>query len=223
MKRKWKLFQERVAEFFEEVQRTGSNINHNIRVVKTERYHEFVDFILNTPKVVDKYKLLIILQLSTASRISEILYIQKKDLELGDIPLVSIRVLKKRLIKTKKGATCEVSHRKRTGVVDPKIVNLLKEWIANLSDDDYIFSNPKTGKPYSRVGVWEQYQAMMGSTTHGFRHSRINYIYEEQDYSIEDVANLLQFSTREIAYKYLNTNTRKAALRLAKKEKQSIA
>ena len=223
MKRKWKLFQERVAVFFEEVQRTGSDFNHNIRVIKTERYHDFVDFIIQSPKVSDKYKLLIILQLSTASRISEVLHIKKKDLDLGDTPLVNIRVLKKRLTKTKKGATCTVTPRERIGVVDPKLKTLLKEWVSNLDPEDYIFANPRTNKPYSRVGVWEQYQEMMGSTTHGFRHSRINYIFEEQDYSVEEVANLLQFSTREVAYTYLNTNTKKAALRLAEKEKQRIA
>ena len=40
---------------------------------------------------------------------------------------------------------------------------------------------------------------------------------------VEEVANLLQFSTREIAYTYLNTNPKKAALRLAHKEKQRTA
>lgn len=64
IKKKWKLFQERVAEFFENVQRTCADVKHNVIVVKTERYHDFVDFILKSPKVEDKYKLIIILQLS---------------------------------------------------------------------------------------------------------------------------------------------------------------
>jgi len=223
IKRKWKLFQERVAEFFETVQRTGADIKHNIIVVKTERYHDFVDFILKSPKVEDKYKLIIILQLSTASRISEILNLKKKDFDLGATPLVTIKVLKKRLTRIKDGVTCSVTPKERIGVVDPKILPLIKELVENLSDNDYIFSNRQTKKPYSRVGVWLQYQQMMGTTTHGFRHSRINYIFEEQNYSVEDVANLLLFSTREIAYTYHNTNIKKTALRLAEKEKHKVA
>jgi len=223
MKRKWKNFQELIEPFFEEVQRTGSDVNHNIRVVKTERYHDFVDCVIRSNKVKDKYKLLIILQLSTGGRISEILNLKKKDFDLGETPLVNIKVLKKRLTKTKKGTTCEVTPRERIGVVDPKLLPILKEWMFSLTDDEFIFANTKTGKPFSRESVWMQYQEMMGSTTHGFRHSRINYIFDEQGYTPTEVANLFQFSTLEVAYKYSNTNTKKAALRLANKEKQKVA
>lgn len=224
MKRKWKNFQEQVAPYFEQVQRTGSDINHNILVVKTERYNEFVEFLINTKKVSEKYKLMIVLQLSTGSRITEVLNMKKKDfLTVEDVTLVNIRVLKKRLTKTKNGTTCSVAPRERTSPIHPKVVALLKEWVFALNDDDYLFANKSTGKPYSREGVWQQYGQMMGSTTHGFRHSRINYILEEKGYSLEEVANLWQFSTVEIAFKYSNTNQKKAALRLAKREKDRVA
>jgi len=219
---KWKIFQERVAVFFEEVQRTGADIKHNIMVVKTERYHDFVNFMVNTPKIKDKYKLMIILQLSTASRISEILHLKKKDIDLEEA-IVEIKILKKRLTREKNGVICEVTPKTRWGAIDPQLLPLLKEWLYSLSSDDYLFANPKTGKPFSREGVWMQYQAMMGSTTHGFRHARINYIIEEHNYSVEEVANLLQFSSLGVAYSYYNSNTKKAALRLANKEKQKVA
>ena len=224
MKRKWKNFQEQVAPFFEEVQRTGSDIHHNILVVKTEKYHEFIDFIVSTPKISDKYKLMIILQLSTGSRISEVLHMKKKDFTtVDDNTLVNIRVLKKRLTKTKKGTTCLVTPRERISAIHPKILPLLNEWLFSLKDEDYLFANQSTGKPYSREGVWEQYREMMGSTTHGFRHSRINYMLEEQDCSVVDIANHMQFSTVEVAYRYSNTNQKKAALKLAEKEKRKAA
>jgi len=220
---KWKIFQERIAVFFEEVQRTGADIKQNIKVVKTERYNDFISFIANTPKVADKYKLLIVLQLSTGSRITEVLHMKKKDIELGEDALVEITVLKKRLTREKNGVICDISPKKRFSVIDEKVIPLLKEWLSSLADEDYLFANPKTGKPFSREGVWMQYQAMMGSTTHGFRHSRINHIIEEHDYSVEEVANLFQFASLGVAYSYYNSNTRKAALRLAKKDKRKTA
>jgi len=218
MKKKWISFQERIAVFFEEVQRTGADIKHEIRVIKTDKYHDFIEFIINSPKVSTKYKLMIVMQLSTASRVSEMLHIKKKDLDI-EKSIVGIKVLKKRLTKEKNGVTCSITPKIRYAVIDQSILPLLKEWVADRSDGDYIFSNPNTGKPYSREGVWMQYQDMLGSTTHGFRHSRINYYFEEQDFTVEEVANSMLFSNREVAYTYNNTNQKKAALKLVEKEK----
>jgi len=223
LKRKWKNFQERIAGFFEEVQRTGSDIKHDIKVVKTDMYYEFIDFIANDSKIASKYKLIIILQLSSASRISEILNLKKEDLYFGDTPLISIKILKKRLTRTKNGTTCQLTPKRREAAVNEKILTLLKEWVLPLQAEDYIFANPKTGKPYSREGIWQQYQQMFGSTTHGFRHSRINHMFEEHKLTVEEVANVMQFSTREVAFKYNNTNIRKSAVNLANLDKHKAS
>ena len=142
---------------------------------------------------------------------------------MGDTPLVNIIVLKKRLTRTKKGTTCTVTPKRREAPIDKNILILLKEWMISLNNNDYLFENPKTGKPYTRQSIWQQYKKMFGSTTHGFRHSRINHFFESLGLSIEEVANIMQFSTREMAFKYHNTNTRKSAMRIADLDKKKIS
>jgi hypothetical protein len=71
--------------------------------------------------------------------------------------------------------------------------------LESLGNSDYLFD-------IKRNAVGKQYKIMMGITTHGLRHSCINYFYDILDYKTEDVVNIWQFSNWRTALRYHNSN-----------------
>ena len=197
-KRKWTLFKSRVEKFIDRVQRTNAKKNVWINVVRTDRFFEFIDFIVGAPQLTDDYKLMITLQLTTGCRISELLNLTKQDFKFrGDQAIAEIDVLKKR------GRSII-----RYGLVSKTIIPLLQDKLDSLSSNENLFK-------ISRTAVWMQYNIMMGINPHGFRHSLINYLFEQRRKTTEEVVNLMAFSTWEVANKYHNTNPERSAWKLA--------
>ena len=197
-KRKWTLFKSRVEQFCEKVQRVNAKKKVWITVVKTECLFNFIEFILNAPQLTDDYKLMITIQFTTGSRVSELLNLTKQDFKFKDgKAIASIDVLKKR------GRDIV-----RFGLIASNVLPLLQRKLDSLNDTDKLFN-------ISRTAVWMQYQEMLGMNPHGFRHSWINYLYEQRKRTTEQVVNDMAFATFEVANKYHNTNPERSAWDMA--------
>lgn len=205
-KRKWTLFKSRAEIFFERVQRTNAKKNTWITVVKTEDLSNFIAFIINAPQLTDDYKLMIAIQLTTGSRVSELLNLKKKDFKFKDGKAIAlIDVLKKR--------DREVI---RYGLIATAVISLLQDKLNTLSDDEKLFKK-------SRTAVWMQYKEMLGMTPHALRHSWVNYLFEQKNRTTEQVVNDMAFSTWEMANKYYNTNPEKSAWKLSEEDDWEVS
>ena len=160
---------------------------------------DFVSYVASSD-IPDKYKLITILQLTTGSRISEILNLTKKNVEFkGNKARVLIRVLKKH--KNKKGIK---KKRYRYGAVAPQIVRMLRKHIFNLGQDDKLFT-------IHRKTAWQNYKKYFGIMPHALRHSWVIYLFEIKKFQIPQVVNELRFNNWSMALRYFNTQIDKNA------------
>lgn len=190
----WHMFQLRVDSFFQDAQRLHAKKKPNIRILKPERLMEFLEFIIRSRKVPDTYKLLISLQLTTGSRISEILSLKKKDIRFkGNKAIILIDVLKKRDTPLK-----------RAGAVAPVSLPLLKRYIESLEEEEILFK-------LSRQAVWKKYKNMFGTNTHALRNSWITHLFEVKGYDVPKVVNTMAFANWRTALQYYNNNPEKQA------------
>ncbi len=198
-KRKWTLFKSRVDQFCENVQRVNAKKKVWIRVVKTEKLFDFIHFIIHSKQLTDDYKLMITIQFTTGSRVSELLNLTKQDFKFNEEgkAIASIDVLKKR------GRDIT-----RFGLIASDVLPILQRKLDSLQDNEKLFN-------ITRTAVWMQYKEMLGMTPHGFRHSWVNYLYEQKKRTTEQVVNDMAFSTWEVANKYHNTNPERSAWKLA--------
>ena len=119
-----------------------------------------------------KYKLLWMLLFDTGSRISAILNIKKKHILVDDDGMVKLVLLEK---KTKQIRACYISE--TSG-------RLLKKYIKNKSNNDYLFVNETSNKNYyytiNRL-LKKEGKKILGIdiSLHWFRHSRIWNLYEQ--------------------------------------------
>ncbi len=195
--RAWHLFRTRSEQFFTEGQRSGAKQKKIIKVVKPDKITEFIEYVLASKKINTTYKLIVTLQLSTGSRISEILNLKKSDIKIQDKNAIAIiEVLKKRAKEKKATPTL------RGGAIHPNIVPLLEKHLASCQ-----------GKLFNltRVAVWNKYQTMFGITPHSLRHSWITYLFEIKKWEIAKVVKNMQFAEWKTALKYHTTNIEKEA------------
>lgn len=206
IKRSWQLFRDRCEKFFTIGQRTAAKQKVNLKVVIPEKIEEFIEYVLSTKKVSTSYKLIVTLQLSTGSRISEILNLKKSDFKFqGDKAIAIIQVLKKR-VKDKKA-----SPHFRGGAIHPSIIPLLQEYIEGLNPEDKLFN-------VSRIAAWAKYQTMFGITPHALRHSWITYLFEIKHWDIAKVVGAMTFGEWRTALRYQTLNIEKDAWSMFEKD-----
>jgi len=199
-------------EFFIEMDDYQSDTRDKIKIVAPERYNDFIEFVLKL-RIKPQIKIIAILQISSGSRVSEILNLKRKHLDLNK-QQITIKVLKKKKRKNKikfsewipptllKLITPpnEDKIKLRHGAVNPKLIPLLTSWVEGLSPEDKIFS-------ISRFGVLKAYKTLWGITTHSLRHSFITYMIEVRQRGWDWIMNHFYFTELKTAHRYFKQST----------------
>ena len=187
---KWDSIKSYSERFFMEVQRIHAHKRIMLKVLNPDYFEQFIKYAMSS-RIETKYKLILCLELSTGSRVSEILALRKKDLRFnGEKMALDISVKKKR------------SELHRLGTVHPLVVKELRKWILSLSPEDRLFQ-------VHRSRVWDMYQKLFGIGTHALRHSFVIWCYEKQGMTIEEIVNKMLFSSNTMAQRYYNTRVDK--------------
>ena len=159
---------------------------------------EFIAFVLRAKKIPLIYKLIITLQLSTGSRVSEVLKLCKSDLKFKDDKGIAlIKVLKKRV----KNGSKKVVY--RAGAIHHSVIPLLQEYINSIEGDE-LFT-------LARESVWRKYKTMFGITPHALRHSWITYLFEVKHWDLPKVFTVMCFEEYRTVLKYQTLNVEKDA------------
>ena len=211
-------------EYFREMDDYQSDTRDKIKIVAPERYLDFIDHVLKL-RIKIHIKLIAILQLSAGGRVSEILNLKKKDLDLNK-KQVTIKVLKKPkwkkedktiLSKLKRSMginpkrKAKVKHRQ--GAISPELIPLLQEYSASLSPEDKLFN-------ISRFGVLKAYKTLWGITSHSLRHSMITYMITMQGVSWDWIMNHFYFTEVKTAHRYFKQSTAHEADKIFKENKK---
>lgn len=191
---KWDSLKASSDRFFMEVQRIHAHKRIMLRVVNPDYFEQFIKFVMGS-RIELKYKLIICLELSSGSRVSEILGLRKKDLIFKDDKIALDIVVKKK----RRGEGRELH---RFGAVHPLVVKELRKFVFSLGDEDKLFT-------IHRSRVWEMYGKLFGIGTHSLRHSFVIWCYEKQGMTIEEIVNKLLFSSNVMAQRYYNTRVDK--------------
>lgn len=180
------------AFMFMEVQRIHAHKKILLKVLNPEYFEQFICFVLGHSKIENKYKLIILLELCSGSRISEILDLKKKDVIVDSEGGVTLKIM----VKKKRREKLRKLH--RMSKVHGRVGMLLRKWMLSLGDDELLF---KTKQRSARV----IYNSMFGISPHALRHSFIIWCYDKQGMKIEEIVNRMVFSSNTSAQRYYNT------------------
>lgn len=212
---------EMAQEFLMIVDDYQSDIRNELLIVNPERYHEFVDFVLKI-RVKPQIKLIALLQLSCGGRISEIINIKRKDIDLEKGQL-KIKVLKKRKFKIKtKWAKWippilqkkfedapEDKIKFRWGAIHPAVLPLLSEWVEGMESEQQVFK-------ITRQAMHVAYKKLFGMSTHALRHSMITYMVEIKNKGWDWIMNHFYFTELKTAHRYFKQSTSAEAAKIFK-------
>lgn len=129
---KWDSLKASSDRFFMEVQRIHAHKRIMLRVVNPDYFEQFIKFVMGS-RIELKYKLIICLELSSGSRVSEILGLRKKDLIFKDDKIALDIVVKKK----RRGEGRELH---RFDSVHPLVVKELRKFVFSLGDEDKLFT-----------------------------------------------------------------------------------
>ena len=194
MSKRWLLFRARCEQFFMEADHLEAKTKQSIKIIRPEKFVDFLEYIVSAQKCPPSYRLIVGLSASMGTRISELLSLTKEDFIIKpDSAKARINIKKKRF----KGKAVP---KMRWGAIHPCLVPLLKEKLRQIHSRDKLFN-------ISPSAVLKQLKIMFGITCHSLRHSAISYLITIKKWSPEQIKNQFHFENINTVLRYYNTST----------------